>query len=171
MSDESRFLDETPLAEPAATGMKRSNQVAAIILFLFSIYMIFESLQMKLFDQYGPGPGLFPFGLGIILAILSVALFIEYASSRKKDKASPFPERAALISVGLVIVALIGYALVINTLGYVITTFIFVLFLMGVVQRDKIKMTTLTAIGVAVMLYLIFEVGLHVRLPKGPFGF
>jgi len=171
MANESQRVDETPSVEPATTGMKRSNQVAAIILFLFSIYMISDSLKMRLFDQYGPGPGLFPFGLGIILTILSVALFIEYASSRKKDKASPFPQRSALISVGLVIVGLIGYALVINTLGYVITTFIFVLFLMGVVQRDKIKMTTLTAIGVAVMLYLIFEVGLHVRLPKGPFGF
>lgn len=171
MSDESRFLEETPSVEPAAAGMKRSNQVAAIILFLFSIYMISSSLRMRLSDQYGPGPGLFPFGLGIILAILSVALFIEYTSSRKKDKASPFPQRGALLSVGLVILALIGYALVINSLGYVITTFFFVLFLMGVVQRDKIKMTTLTAIGVAVMLYLIFEIGLQVRLPKGPFGF
>jgi hypothetical protein len=45
------------------------------------------------------------------------------------------------------------------------------IFLMMVVARDKVKTTALTAIGVTLLLYLIFEVGLHMRLPKGPFGF
>jgi len=63
---------------------------------------------MKLSDQYGPGPGLFPLGLGLILAVLSIALFFEYSSAKKKDKASPFPEQQALFSVGLVAVALVA---------------------------------------------------------------
>jgi putative tricarboxylic transport membrane protein len=161
----------TTESELKPTGMKRANQVAAIILFSVAGYIIAQALGMRLKDEYGPGPGLFPFGLGVILAVLSASLFIEHSSSRKQDKASPFPDRKGSIAVGLVILALLAYILLINTLGFVLTTLLFVLFLMGVVQHDKPRTTIITAVAVAVMLYLIFEVGLGARLPRGPLGF
>ncbi len=122
------------LKKPA--GMKRANQVAAIILFLFSVFITIEALAWPLSNKYGPGPGLFPFGLGILLAILSISLFIEASSSKKKDKPSPFPDNTGLKSVGLVVVGLIGFALLIIYLGYVLAALIFVLFIMGCTTRQ-----------------------------------
>jgi len=66
---------------------------------------------------------------------------------------------------------LVGFALLISKIGYLISTFLIVLFLMGVVARDKLKTSLLTAAGVTLLLFLIFTVALGVRLPKGPFGF
>jgi len=153
------------------TGKKRADAIAAIILISFSGYVIIESLTMPIYAQYGPGPGLFPLGLGILLAVLSVALLWDGINPGKTDKPSPFQEKKGLVSITLAILGLVGYAILITKLGYLITTFLLVIFLMMVVARDKVKTTALTAIGVTLLLYLIFEVGLHMRLPKGPFGF
>ena len=42
---------------------------------------------------------------------------------------------------------------------------------MIVVEKCGIKTTVLTAFGVTLLLFLIFQVGLNVTLPKSPFGF
>lgn len=155
-----------------ATGMKKVDLITSIILLILSGYIIFESSQMTLKDQYGPGYGFFPFWLGIILAVLSIVLlFSSLRRPDELDEPSKFPTGQGAVAVFLVILGLAGYALVLERLGYILTTFIFVAFLMGVVQRDKLKTTALTAVGVTLMLYLIFDVGLGVRLPQGPFGF
>jgi putative tricarboxylic transport membrane protein len=172
MSEE--FVDDNfvPVSDNIKpTGKKRADVIAAIILISFSGYVIVESLTMPIYAQYGPGPGLFPLGLGILLAVFSIALLWDGINPRKTDKPSPFQEKRGLVSITLAILGLVGYAILITKLGYLITTFLLVIFLMMVVARDKVKTTALTAIGVTLLLYLIFEVGLHMRLPKGPFGF
>jgi putative tricarboxylic transport membrane protein len=171
MSDE--YVDDFPAVDKTgkATGKKKADAITAIVLLAFSAYVIVESLRMKLHSEYGPGPGLFPLGLGVILAVLSLALLWDGINPRKEDKAGRFQNKKGILSAGLVILGLIGYALLINWLGYLTTTFVLVLFLMGVVARDHWKTTILTASGVTLLLYLIFQVGLDVQLPKGPFGF
>jgi putative tricarboxylic transport membrane protein len=172
MSEE--FVDDNvvPASENLnPTGKKRADAVAAIILISFSGYVIVNSLSMPIYAQYGPGPGLFPLGLGIILAVSSLALLWDGINPRKADKPSPFQEKRGMISITLAILGLVGYAILITKLGYLITTFLLVIFLMMVVARDKVKTTVLTAVGVTLLLYLIFEIGLQMRLPKGPFGF
>lgn len=153
------------------TGRKRDEAITAIVLLAFSGYMIVESLSMPIRSEYAPGPGMFPLGLGILLAVLSLALLWDGINPRKKDKASKLQNRRGLIASGLLMLGLVAYALLIRPLGYVITTFLLVLYLMGFVARDKVKTTVLTAVGVTLLLFLIFDVALGVHLPKGPFGF
>lgn len=153
------------------TGKKKADTITAIILLVFSGYMIAESLTMAISSEYGPGPGMFPLGLGIMLAALSLALLWDGLNPRVKDKPSKFQNKKGLLSAGLLVLGLIGYALFIPKLGYLLTTFLLVMFLMSVVARDKIRTSLITAICVTLLLFLIFDVGLGVHLPKGPFGF
>jgi len=153
------------------TGRKKADLVSGIALTAFSAYIILQSLKMPITAEYSPGPGMFPLGLGLILLLLSISLIWDGINPKKADKASKFQNRQGLLASGLLILGLAGYAAAIATLGYVITTFLLVLFLMGVVVRDKIKTTVLTAICVTLLLYLIFDVGLKIHLPQGPFGF
>mgnify|MGYP000114954749 CR=1 FL=1 len=150
---------------------KRADQIAAVVLFLFACYITYGALKMPLFDKYGPSAGLFPLIVGISLAILASSLFLEAVNPRLVDGPSPFPQGKEMIAPPLVIISLIGYTLVISHLGYLLTTFIFVIFLMGVVQRNKFITSLMTSITICALLFLIFEIGLGVRLPKGPFGF
>ena len=112
-----------------------------------------------------PGPGFFPFGLAVILAFLALALILQ---SRKKEAVPvPFwPERTWLRPLlGAVIFLL--YALSLGYLGFILTTFFFLVVWMWVVER--IRWSTIITISVAVtaVLYLIFEYFLEVPLPTG----
>ena len=112
-----------------------------------------------------PGPGFFPFGLAVILVFLALALILQ---SRKKEGVPvPFwPERAWLRPLlGAVIFLL--YALSLGYLGFILTTFLFLVVWMWVVER--IRWATIITISVAVtaVLYLIFEYFLEVPLPTG----
>jgi putative tricarboxylic transport membrane protein len=62
--------------------MKRGWQAAAVaILGLFGFF-IYESLQLSLRDALGPGPGFFPFWLGVVGAALVIALLVQLKLGR-----------------------------------------------------------------------------------------
>ncbi len=112
-----------------------------------------------------PGPGFFPFGLAIALILLSLALIFK---TRAKDKiAAPFwPERTWLRPL-LGMVILIFYALVVERVGFVITTFIFLVAWMWVIERLRWWTIISISVGTTVGLYLIFSLLLEVPLPAG----
>lgn len=166
--EEQATLDQSP---KKSTGRKKTDTITAIVLLVFSGYLIAESLTMAISSEYGPGPGMFPLGLGIILAVLSLALLWDGLNPRVKDKPSKFQNQRGLLAAGLVVVGLVGYAVLISLLGYLLTTFLLVIFLMAVVAKDKLKTSLITAAAVTLLLFLIFDVGLGVHLPKGPFSF
>ena len=112
-----------------------------------------------------PGPGFLPFGLAIVLILLSLLLiFINW----KEPKSSVifWPHRTwlrPLLGVGV----LVFYALVIGKLGFIITTFVFLLIWMGVIERLRWQTIFSISIGTTLALYLIFRLFLEVPLPLG----
>ena len=61
---------------------------------------------------------------------------------------------------------LIFYALVIELLGFILTTFIFLIIWMWVIERLRWRTILSISIGTTVVLYLIFSFFLEVPLPK-----
>ena len=112
-----------------------------------------------------PGPGFLPFGLALCLIILSLALILK---SWKGDISStPFwPQRTwlrPLLGVSIFIL----YALVIERLGFLLSTFPFLIIWMRLIER--VRWRTLIGISIATTagLYFIFVFFLEVPLPKG----
>lgn len=152
--------------------MKKADQITAIVLLLFSAFVIQQSANMDLFVEFAPGYGFFPFWLGILMAVLSVMLFLD-ASQRpaEKDQVAPIPNRQALIKVTLILAGLGAYAFLMEITGYVVDTLLLVVLLLGVVEKENWKITAFVAVLMTALLYLIFQVILGVSLPKGPLGF
>ncbi len=152
--------------------MKKADQITAIVLLLFSAFVIEESAKMDLFVEFAPGYGFFPFWLGILMALLSIMLLVD-ASRRpaEKDTDAPIPVRESLIKVVLVLAGLGAYAFLMELTGYVFDTLLLVVLLLGVVEKEKWQTTALVAVVMTALLYLIFQVILGVSLPKGPLGF
>jgi putative tricarboxylic transport membrane protein len=112
-----------------------------------------------------PGPGFLPFGLAICLIILSLVLIIK---SWKGDVfVGPFwPQRSWLRPL-LGVAILIFFALVVEWVGFLITTFIFLMIWMGVIERVRWRTIMSISIGTTAALYLIFALLLDVPLPLG----
>jgi Tripartite tricarboxylate transporter TctB family len=71
----------------------------------------------------------------------------------------------------LVLAALVFYGLLLEKLGFVLTTFVLFSFLLWI--SAETKWLTLLAVASAAALgsYALFEIWLQIRLPKGIFGF
>jgi putative tricarboxylic transport membrane protein len=97
-----------------------------------------------------------------------LVLFIE-GRSVKDHKKGGFIEWGSLKKPAILVVALIGYAFLLQVFGYLITSFalMFVMFL--ITEPQKWRKDILIA-AIAVMLsFLVFDKWLQVRLPGGIF--
>ena len=112
-----------------------------------------------------PGPGFLPFGLAICLIILSLTLILK---SWKGDISTiPFwPQRTWLRPL-LGVSIFIFYALVIKRLGFLLTTFFFLIIWMRLIERVRWRTLIGISIGTTAGLYFIFVFFLEVPLPTG----
>ena len=152
--------------------MKKGDRVFSIICMGLSLWLIIESLQFDYLSEFGPGPGFEPFWLGILLAILSVALLIN--TFRRKDDSeaekSHLPGWKALGRVGLIMLITAGFALSLNTLGFVVTVFLFVALILFVLEDVGILKSMFYGIMFSGSVFLIFSYWMEINFPKGFLG-
>jgi len=151
--------------------MKRADLITGFVLLALSGYVIWESWMMPASGTFGPGSGFLPLWLGILMALLSVMLIVGAWLRRPvPEEKAPFPGRKALLRVIAVMVGLGVYISLMEVLGFVLNTFLFVAYLMLAVEREKMKLTMLVAVLTTAGLYIIFQVLLGITLPKNMFG-
>ncbi len=113
-----------------------------------------------------PGPGFLPFGLAIVLILFSLILILNSMPKKGSTPAPFWPHRAWLRPL-LGVAILILFALAVEWLGFLITTFIFLVIWMGVIERVRWLTIVSVSIGTTAALYLIFGLFLDVPLPLG----
>ena len=69
----------------------------------------------------------------------------------------------------LTVVALLVYAVGMSYLGFLISTFIFLAFLLKVIEPQRWSVALFGSLAASGTFYLLFEMGLQSQLPKGPF--
>jgi putative tricarboxylic transport membrane protein len=112
-----------------------------------------------------PGPGFLPFGLALCLIALSLALIIK--SWKGNISFTPFwPQRTWLRPL-LGVSIFIFYALAIERLGFLLSTFSFLIVWMRLIERVRWRTLIGISIGTTAALYFIFVFFLEVPLPKG----
>jgi len=153
--------------------MKKADLITGIVLLALSGYVIQEAWRMPPSGTFGPGSGFLPFWVGVLLTLLAVILLATAwrRQATEKDSKSPFPGKRALIAITAVLGGLAVYIVLIEVLGYLVDTFLYVTFLMGIVEREKWPRTLGVAVLTTAGLYLIFQVLLGITLPSNTFGF
>ncbi len=112
-----------------------------------------------------PGPGFLPFGLAILLAILALALILQRG---KKDPAPrPFWPGGSWVRPLLGVVVFVIYCFLVGRLGFLPTTFLFLVLWMGAIERIRWQSILILSIVVTVAVYGIFGYLLEVPLPMG----
>ena len=116
-----------------------------------------------------PGPGFFPTLIGGTFSLLSVALFVTTlpTKDRLREGGGFWKEKGSWRKVLASLLSLVFFLISLDYLGYRITTFLFILFLLKFVGQRKWGSSILIAILVSWGSYAIFKTGLGVSLPKG----
>jgi putative tricarboxylic transport membrane protein len=135
---------------------------------IFSILICIESFRLGIGSFHAPGTGFFPFLAGMVFGILSLILFI--LTFIRKSKREGISEKIRLKNIILVLASLFVYAIILEKLGFVVSTLFFISGLLMIIERKKWYIATIIAIISTLACYIVFQVWLQSNLPKGIFG-
>jgi putative tricarboxylic transport membrane protein len=129
------------------------------------------SLRLSLGSFHHPGPGFLSFYAGLILGGLALVVHLQSqkAPSAKREPEPIWSNKRRGWKMVLTVVALLVYAVGMNYLGFLISTFIFLAFLLKVIEPQRWSVALLGSLAASGAFYLVFEMGLQSQLPKGPF--
>jgi putative tricarboxylic transport membrane protein len=125
--------------------------------------------RLSLGGFHNPGPGLFPFILGLAIFGCSIPLNLRFLrkADELKSESRVIWNSKKLLQVGLVIISLLAYTFFLTTLGYLLTTFIVFFLIFKTLGSLKLRTILITLILMTTVSYYLFAVLLEVPLPKG----
>jgi hypothetical protein len=151
--------------------MKKANLIIALAFEGIGIWVIIDSCRLELQTLNDPGAGFFPFFLGILLCLLGLPVCISslknFGSADVRKEAEEIKYTITLKKFGAVIAFLIGYAVLIDILGSLITFFLFFWGLLWVANPRRWLFISGFSALVAALSYLIFVILLQVPFPAG----
>jgi putative tricarboxylic transport membrane protein len=109
-----------------------------------------------------PGPAFFPVLLSCALMLLALSILRQGMKAETEDAPSHTPWKPILaVAVTALFVALF------QVLGFVLSTLAYTLSITLMFRRDRILTLVVVPIVSTVFLFLLFRIGLGVRLPEG----
>jgi len=146
--------------------------LAAIFFLVVGIFFSFYARSVEIGSWHQPGPGFLPFWAGMTLSAMSVALLLRsYASKILTARPPFFPQKDSWKRVLATFLALISYNLLLSPLGFTLTTFLFLAFLVKFIFPQTWRRALAVAMLGSVITRLLFINFLETQLPKGIFGF
>lgn len=141
------------------------RSLSLVIIAVCSVF-IFESTKM-LKGSFGStiGPGMLPMILAIVLAILSLINFYQtFCVKNSGEKGEKLQYKRFLI----LLVTSILYCLLLELLGYVISTFLFLIIAFQVMEKGKIIYSLIFSAVISVGVYFLYVDVMKGSLPGLP---
>jgi len=120
--------------------------------------------QYKVGTFASPGPGFMGLCAGVAVSLLSIGGFL---SNRGKAKEEERLFGSQWLNGLVIFLLLVGFALLLNLLGFLICTFLFMFILLKRAKIYSWKAVLGWSLGTAMVMHFVFEVWLQAQLPKG----
>ncbi len=151
----------------AGASMKKADILVAVLIVPICLYVFYESGKWPKQALIG-APKLIPWGVAICLLIAAGVQFIRAL----KGKSLMLEERLTGSNRRRVIAAVLltgGFAALLPYVGFLITTFLYLLFFgLAAGERRWVRLVSF-AVLVPIAIYAIFATALNVPLPPGFF--
>jgi len=151
--------------------LKKNDYLPGLLWLLLGAAVMAVSYRMSLGTLHTPGPGLMPFLLGSLLILVSLPIFV---GSLLRLKQGPGTAREAGIWTGVefknvlvILISMIGYALLLERLGFLLAAFLFLFTLLATFDSRRWFLALGASFLTILITYLLFVVALKVELPHG----
>ncbi|MFH1758526.1 MAG: tripartite tricarboxylate transporter TctB family protein [Pseudomonadota bacterium] len=150
--------------------MKKGLIIVSIILMGVSLLGMVESSRLERTLKMGIGIDFLPFWMSAFIGILAVILLINALRGKIKETDKPLFPRENIPRVIWVAMALLAYSILFETIGYVLSTFLFFMATIFILQRSRMMNIIFYGSLFTFLLFAIFKVWLKSPLPTGLFG-
>ena len=148
--------------------MATRDGIAAVLAFSLGAAAMYEAGKLPFGTVRNPGQGFFPWWLSLALALLSLVLLANAVTGRAG--AGPGESGGRPVKVLELVAILAAYTAAVEPLGYPVSTFLLVLFMLRVTEPHRWPLALSVAGIAAGGSYLLFAGWLGVALPPGPLG-
>ena len=150
--------------------MTKYDRMSTLFFVGLAIAVSLESIRIGPGSLSNPGPGLIPLGSGLVLGILGlIGFFRTFVKSSKEGR------REDAVKLGgrtiSALASMMAFAFLINTLGFLIVTFLWMGFVCRWIARMGWKGTIFTSVVTPLCTWLLFEYFLEIRFPRGILSF
>jgi putative tricarboxylic transport membrane protein len=147
------------------------DQVSSGLFFLAGLGICLYSLTYKLGTLAAPASGLMPFLSGAVICLLAGIGFVQGTLRRRSgERWRPILAKVAWHRGLLTLIALLAFLFLLKPLGFVLTTILFVGFLLRTIIPQRWPVVITVALLTAALSYLLFEVWLKAQMPAGLLG-
>jgi hypothetical protein len=172
---------------PSVVSIRTMEMVTAIVLLVVSVVVIQDSLRVGAgwAESEGPRAGYFPFYIGIFLGLASLVTLVRTIIAGMQDRrartssggrryadedvdTAPFVTAQALRRVLLVLGPMVVFIFAVTFIGIYVSSALYITAFMMYFGQYRLPTGIAVGIGVAVALFLMFEIWFMVPLPKGP---
>jgi hypothetical protein len=147
--------------------VRSADRVTAVFLLVFSAAFAAGALKYyKWWSSDGPGSAFLPFCLGVVMALLALGLLIR-SWKQQTPGAAWFPRGEGLRDMLVVLGVTVLFVALLNVLGMVIGTAIYLLVLVRYLGGHRWWVTAAVALAAAGFNWLVFVHWLRVPFPEG----
>lgn len=155
--------------------MGRHDRVGGLIWTVLGILICIGSVKLRLGNFHKPGPGFMPFLSGVLLGLFGLILMFSTLLKRLEEE-EEIKDRKIWVKGNwknflFSLSALFGYVLLLEPIGFILTTFLFLFFLIKIIEPKGWLMPLIISGATVTSSYLIFTLWLKLQFPKGIFIF
>ncbi|GGF29846.1 hypothetical protein GCM10010954_31210 [Halobacillus andaensis] len=143
------------------------NQKVSLVLAAIALGYLYLSYNLKEYPYVPVDSDLVPKVLGYILLALAIALFFDKSSETKEEKAKRVVPKKEILVMAAVGGMVFLYIFLFEILGFLITTFLFILACSTFLGYRKWVTSLIVSIVFPGILYYVFNYLLQIRLPQG----
>jgi hypothetical protein len=149
--------------------VRNADRITAALLLAFSAAFSAGAIKYyKWWGDDGPGPAFMPFWLGLVMALLALAMLVK--SLKEKDPGAAWlPRGEGLRHMLVVLAATVIFVALLKVTGMILGTALFLAVLVRYLGRHRWWVCAAVAVGAAAFNWLVFAHWLHVPLPEGMF--
>ena len=147
--------------------MNRAELGAAVVVLAVGVSLLAAALRFPFFLDGVPGPGFLPLLVSFGVVGTGLVLIANTVRGRGTVDAPKWPPSAGWVRVALMLAALFGCFLLLDLLGFLVVTTLFMAVMIFCLGERSWKMLATVPPLCAIALYAVFAVWLRVPLPKG----
>jgi hypothetical protein len=142
--------------------------VVALLVFGLGLTVLIGSWKLgSKWTSDGPGPGYFPFYISLIMCVSGAGVAIQ---ALRKRPEGIFADRQQLKQVLIVLVPAALYVLAVQLIGVYLASAVYIALFMALLGKYSPVKSTVAAVVIMVLFFLLFEAWFKVPLFKGEFN-
>jgi len=148
--------------------MRSRDLFSSVFWMLIGIGVCIGGYDLNLGTLHDPGSGFIFFWVGVIMVGLSLIILLRAIRlERKAGELKSLWSEVRWKKIISVLLALFVYAYAFTSLGFILSTFLLLIFLFKAVEPQKWSVAIMGAILSALIGYGVFQLWLGSQLPKG----